>query len=76
MSKLYNFYAKLDRLEFEFTHNSNVWYMFKPKEKYTLGKQSSLLLDYSVILFFKFSIKINKIISMISDKLAIKEEIK
>lgn len=75
MSKLYKFYVRLDRLEYEFTHYLPGWPDFKPQPKYSLGKQISLILGTSAILVFKAGDHVYNTLKKISDKLSVTHEL-
>lgn len=71
MNKLYRFYVRLDRLEYEFNHYETGWVLFTPKQKYTLGKQLSLLLGALTILFLTGLLKLGESFETLSDKLSV-----
>jgi hypothetical protein len=72
MSKLYNFYVKLDRADFQFSHYRDYWDQFEPKEEYTLGKQISLLLIGFGVAFTWGFVKLGEGLEKISKVFSVK----
>jgi hypothetical protein len=73
MSKLYNFYVKLDKFDFQFSHYENYWGNFEPKKEYTLEKQISLLLIGIGVTFMWLLVKIGEVLEKINKKFSVKE---